>query len=694
MVLSNARPAAATDASTRIYNFTAYESGGVVSISGNVQYRDPSSGDFYPLNGTKVKFYWWTTDSSLLNYIGEVYSDDRTSSQPGSFYFTWLHGLEPGTYYVKGKYDGGDSFAIPGGTYTFKSCEENTQLQIRLRLKIALDNPTASVAQGDSTSVTVTVAAVNSNGPHSVALSIKYPNKLFATETFSPSSGSTPMVSKLTLNVLNVTQPGTYIVTIVATSQEDSSVTVSTPLQILVQQNTHTITVEIQGLPSDVETSLYLDGSFIENLGPGTETLTILDKTKIVSVSKEIVSGDTLYSCKDYSKAADNPAVTSFTFKYVTEYRLKISGDLPQSTVSKLVLMVDGTDKSDDDFKPAQGFSDFLPQNAHVSFAITPSYITTDEVNYKFREWKDLTTGDLMKSTNATADGLYEIILTRPYYLEAFYDKWVLVTIKASLPSDMSMKLQIGMSGSEKKTVNVVGSVAYPAGEFMAGSTFECIVGQDEFVLLSSDGKVRYEFQGLTPPSPITLETHTTISIDYAVKYKVQVISQFSDAIVQPAGGVGWFASGDIATLQVKEETKDKNGIPYIFDGWTGAMSSNKTIISFPVTAPIQVEVQWKPNWTYLLMLGGVALGVTAPTVLIAKKKIGGLRSRFKKKSVPKLHDEPAKKGPADADLNLYNYIIERGGSITISDAMKELGITREEINNSIRRLKETQLLR
>lgn len=658
-----------------------------------MQYRDPASGDFYPLNGTKVKFYWWTTDSSLLNYVGEIYSNDRTSSQPGSFIYTWVHGLEPGTYYVKGKYDGGDSFAVPGGTFAFKSCEENAQLQIRLRLKIALDEPTASAAQGDSTSVTVTVAALNSGSPHPVALSIKYPSKLFATETFSPSSGSTPMVSKLTLNVLNVTQPGNYMVTIVATSQEDTSVTVSTPLQILVQQNTHTITVEIQGLPSDVETSLYLDGNFIENLGPGTETLTILDKTKIVSVSKEIVSGDTLYSCQDYSKAADNTAVTSFTFKYATEYRLKITGDLPQSTVSKLVLFVDGTDKSDDDFKPAQGFSDFLSQNAHISFAITPSYITTEEVNYKFREWKDLTTGDLMKPTNATADGLYQITLTRPFYLEAHYDKWVLVTIEANLPSDMSMKLQIGMTGSEKESVNVVGSVAYPAGEFMAGSTFECIVSQDQLVLFSSDGNVRYEFQGLTPPSPTTLETHTTITIDYAVKYRVQVISQFSDAIVQPAGGIGWFASGDIATLQVKEETKDKNGIPYVFDGWTGAMSSNKTIISFPVTAPIQVEVQWKPNWTYLLTVGGVALGVTAPSALIVKRKIGGLRSGAKKKSVPKSNDEPAKKGPADADLNLYNYIIERGGSISLTDAMKELGMTREEINKSIRRLKETQLL-
>jgi hypothetical protein len=692
-MLGNARPASAScDLSTRIYNFTAYESYGTVSIGGTLQYRNSSQ--WYALTGSKVTFYWYqqlTTGSNPTStpttYIGQVYSDDRD----GTFYFVWYHhGLEPGLYHVVGTYQGGDSV----GSHT--TCAngtppDDTTLLIQLRLTMTISSPTVSVAQGDSTSVTVTVKADNSNNAHPLSLSVQGPGNLFATETFSPSSGSTPLVSKLTLNVLNVTQPGIYQIVIIATSQEDSSVTVRTPLQILVQQNTHTITIEIQGLPPDVATSLYFDGSFVGKLGSGTEDLTISNKTRVVSVSKQIVSGDTLYSCQAYSMAADT-GVTSFTFKYDTLYRLKISGDLPQSIVSKLVLVVDGKDRTDSAFKPAQGFSDFLPQNAHVSFAIMPSYITTDVVNYKFREWKDLTTSVLTKASNATADGLYEVTLTRPYFLVAGYDKWVVVTIKANLPSDMSTKLQIGMAGSENKSVSVVGSVPYSAGEFMVGSAFQCAVGQDQFVLFNTGGNIRYEFQGMTPSSPTTLDKHTTININYAVKYKVQVISKFADAIVQPAGGVGWFASGQIATLQVKEETNDKNGIPYIFDGWTGAIKSNKTIISFPVTAPIQVEVQWKPNWTYLLTLGGVLLGISAPSAVIIKRKLRRIRP-FKKR-VPKLHDEATKRNPADADLELYNYIIERGGSISLSNAMEELGMTREEINQSIRRLKETQLLR
>ena len=700
LLVGNTKPVAAC-LSTRIASFSAYYSYGAVFITGTLQYRNATDLTSWIPFGSKITFYWYQQASSIAtttmsNFIGSVWSD----SASGVFTYTWFNpALEPGQYLVVGVYAGGDT--VQGGNTTCANGNgvgpygngtgDDTSLVIALQLTLTLKNPTASVAQGESTSVMLTVTAQNSNNPHPVSLSLQAPGNLFATETFSPSSGSTPLASKLTINVLNTTDPGTYQIRITATSAEYSYITVSAPLQLIVQQDTHDITVAILGLPSAVKTSLLVDGNTIGDFGSMTQTITISNKAKTVSVLKQIASGDTLYACQDYSKAA-NTGVTSFTFTYDTKYRLKISGDLPQTVVSKLVFVVDGTDKTNSNFKPAQGYNDFLPQNAHVSFAITPTYITGSDVNYKLKEWKDLATGEVMKASNATADGLYQITLTRPYYLAAYYDKWVVVTIKANLPSNMSTRLQIGLIG-ENRTINLAGSVAYSAGEFLAGSTFGCTVSQGQLVLFNAGGNARYEFQGLTPLSPMTLVKHTTISINYAVKYKIQVISSFADAILQPAGGVGWFASGDIATLQVKGEAKDKNGIPYIFDGWTGAIRSNKTIVSFPVTAPIQVEAQWKLNWTYLLTVGGVFLGVTTPSAIVIKKKIRGWRP-IKKKGVPKISEETVTQDPRDADLKLYNYIIERGGSMSISDAMKELGMTKEEVNESIRRLKETQLLR
>jgi len=43
--------------------------------------------------------------------------------------------------------------------------------------------------------------------------------------------------------------------------------------------------------------------------------------------------------------------------------------------------------------------------------------------------------------------------------------------------------------------------------------------------------------------------------------------------------------------------------------------------------------------------------------------------------------------------MKLYNYIIEKGGSISIPNAMKELNMTREELTTSIGRIKEKGLL-
>lgn len=683
------RAAAQTSASTRISNLTAIESSGLVTINGVMQFRD-ASGSFLPLTGVKVTFSWWQTAASSATYIGEVYSSDSD----GSFYYTWLDGLEPGQYQLNAAYAGGDSFPVNGTTYDFASSETNTQLSVSLELSINLDNPTLSVGQGDSATVTVKVTAENSNNAYPVSLSMTSSSQLFATESFSPQSGGTPLVSKLSLNVLNVTQPGTYVIMVTATSHQNNlhDVSVGTPLQILVQQNTHTITVDVQGLPLNVQTPLYVDGTFIEDLGPGTATLTISNNATVVSVSEEIVSGDTRYSCQGHSQAASGQSVTSFTFDYSSEYKFTIKADLPQSIVSTLALTVNGTDYSQDNFRPAQGFSDFFPQNSIVNFALTPSYITTDVVNYNLRAWKDLTTGNLLSPANASSDGLYQITLTRPYYVEAYYDEFADVTIKTNLPSDMSTQLQIGMAGSANKTVNVVGSVAYPAGQFLVGSTFECDIGQDQLVLYNTAGNTRYEFQGMVPLSPITLKKHTTIELNYSVEYKVQVASTFPSAILQPVGGTGWYAPGDMATVQVQSVAPAGYGFPYMFEGWSGAISSNETKVSFRVASPMDVDAQWGPNWIQILAIGVVAVGVTVASALFVKRKIRGWRSA--KKAVPKKRGVVTKKqGQGEGDLKLYNYIVDRGGEIHLSEAMKELAMTREEINRSIERLKESRML-
>jgi len=684
---------AATLANTRLANFQATEADGVATITGTLQYRRNATTDWLPINGSKVTLSWWTPSSSLRTYIEDVYTENQHSSQPGFFTFGWEHHLEPGDYYVEGKYAGMESWTIGGTSYTSGNCTENTQLVIRLKLTISVDKPTVSVAQGDSVTTAISVDTVNTNDPHPVSLSIMHPDRLFLNYTFTRASGNTPLHSSLRLDVFNVTAPGTYTVTIFASSDEDSSVKQPTTLILYVQQNTHVITVEIQGLPSDVETSLYIDRAVIQSMGTGTTTLTISNKTKSVSVLREIILGDTLYLCEDYTMAADVTGIDSFVFKYVTEYRLKISGDLPTNLVCKLVLKADDADKSSAEFKPAQGYNDFLPKDANLTFAISPLYITTTQVNYKFREWKERVTGQIISVSNSTADGLFAVRLSRPLDLRAYYDKWITLTIRTNLPSELSTNLQVGLVGSEKKNVAVTGSVGYNAGEFPAGAAFECAIPIDQLVLYNMRGSIRYEFQELSPPSPITLDQHTTLYLNYTTKYRVQVTSRFSDAVVQPPGGVGWYELGQIATLQVVGEAKDQYGIPYLFDGYAGAVSSNETVVSFPVMAPVDIEVQWKVNWYYLLTLGGAFVGIAVPSAIVVKKKVL-VHAVWRKKKPPSKKGGDGENGLSDNDLRLYNYIMTKGGSLRISEAETDLEMSRDSIKESITALRERQLLR
>jgi len=539
----------------------------------------------------------------------------------------------------------------------------------------------------------VTVTATNSVNAHSVALSIQG-TMTFATATFSPMSGSTPLKSTLKIVVPNSTKADTYTITIVATSQDISApATATTTLQMYVQQNTHTITVDVEGLPSKVVTPFYLDSNMLTNLGSGVQILSISNKTHVISVQQQIASGDTLYSCQVYTQAADT-GVNSFTFTYTTQYRLVISGDLPQTMVSNLTLLVNGTDKSPTNFKPSKGYDAFVNANSQVSFAITPSLITSSDVNYEFRDWKDLSTGAVLGPSNSTTDTLYSITMTRPYYFEAFYDQMVMVTIKTNLPSDMSNALQIGLVGSDLKSVNVTGSVPFLAGEFLVGSTFQTVVGQDQLVLFNALKDVRYEFQGITPASPTTLTKHTTIMINYAVKYRVQVSSDFPNAILQPAGGVEWLSPGEIATLQVKNNANDKNNIPYVFEQWTGSISSNKTTVNFPVTAPVDEEAVWRIDWMYLLTLGGGFVVVAAPTALVVKKKVLVKGVKWGKNKVPpRKQEEASENGLTNLDMKVYNYIIAKGGTLKLSEATNELEVSREELNQSILKLKDSGLL-
>jgi len=146
--------------------------------------------------------------------------------------------------------------------------------------------------------------------------------------------------------------------------------------------------------------------------------------------------------------------------------------------------------------------------------------------------------------------------------------------------------------------------------------------------------------------------------------------------------------------LQAMDQAKDKYGIPYIFDGWSGAVSSNETTVSFPVVTPVDVEAQWKLNWMYILTLGGGFFAVAVPSAIVVKKKVL-VRVRWpKKKSFKKRDNSQAGQGGlTDDDMQIYNYIMAKGGSLRMSEAETDLEMSREAIRESIEKLRKKDLL-
>jgi hypothetical protein len=484
---------------------------------------------------------------------------------------------------------------------------------------------------------------------------------------------------------------------ITATSNEDSSVSTTALLSINVQQNTHTITVNVQGLAPDVVTPLSVDNTFIENIGSGTVTLIISNHTKQIMVKDQINAGNSLYICLDPTQPADT-GVNVFTFTYNVRYKLQLSADLPPDVVGTLTLKVNGADKTIPKLQLATGYSDYIDKGSTVQFAIN-STINTPTLNYRFKGWTNSSTGNAISTT--TPAGLFQISLNNPTHLKASFDQYVEVKIKTNLPSNMSTILQVGLVGENTKDLSVKGAAAYSAGQYLAGSAFQYDVSQDDLAMLNNNGDTRYEFQSFTPPSPITLNQHTTIQVNYAPKYRVRVLSRFPDTTLQPQGGVGWYAPGEVAILQVKPDATDNYGLPYSFDRWTGAISANLTKVTFPVLRPTDALTQWKINWIYLIELVAGAVAFITPCILLIRNTV---RKVVTKRVQPNSLDGTVTKKPiqtpqnltpglSEEDMKLYDYIVANNGVLKFRECIKDLALTREQIDQSIENLKAMHML-
>jgi len=694
---------------TTMTDLYAQYDGQNLDVSGTIEFQN-TGGSYQALPNAAVLIGNPQAGSNSVGTSSGQWLGNVTSDSSGDFEFYSAMSLNPGTFSIPIAYQGCSTstgcYSDSQYYYDFNSYSTSVALDIALTVNVALDNlVVTTIPNGPSSTVTVSVTT-NSQTPYTVTLTVSDPSGALDVKQLSatsgPASAPAPFTSKLLVHVSNSTTPGTYKITVTATALVNTTpVSASTHLTIIVQNNTRSIIVTVQGLPSDVQTNLLVDQQTAYTMSSSTKTITISNNTQTIQVTKEIdtPSGDTRYFCSSNQQSTTDHTVSTYTFTYVTQYRLKLMANSLSAVKDLNLELTTSGDTVDQNFNPVSGYSGFYAANTQVGFALNTTFIHTATIDYNFTGWTDAS-GKALNSSGSS----YVVTMDKPYTFTGAFSQWVQVTVSSDLPGNMSSTVQISLPTGGMSSVTLEGGTPYQAGLYPVGSTFQSAVGQGQTELYTgADQTTRYTYQATLPASSVTLNQHTTILIHYQPEYEIQVNSQFPNAVLQPASGSEWASAGSTATVQVANNARDSNWIPYEFSGWIGLpQPSNQTTASFTVNGPMTVAVQWTPNWTYILIIAGVAVGTTVPLSLIGRRKIGAWRqNRAVKKQVPQ-DDESSpsedlskriEDSPSDGDMKLYNYIIEKGGSISIPDAVKELKMSRQEITESIKRLKAKELL-
>ena len=704
LLASNLTPSVrAASQHTRIASPSAYAYGpNQFVISGRLENRSNTEPALWsPLRiSERIELSWFTVENPTARRpISETWTDAST----GSFQYSWFCELEPSSSYRIYMDFRGDTTS----STTFNPCNATTSLYVPLMLSVTLEDPTLSVLQDESATTTVTVSIENSKALQSISLSApNWPSNLYGSAAFTQTHGTAslgnPFKSLLKIFVKNQTQPGMYYVTVSAVAA--TGATAQAKLTVYVQQNVYTICVIVKGLPSNVSTKIFADKAQIgEVRGDRTVSLIVSNKTMTVSVLREPPSGNalTLYLCEDNVRNTVSEAgvrVTEFTFQYATLYAVKFTANVAPELTLTIRISVE-TSETQKTFKPTQGYTtQFYPEGTKMAFAIVPAYIPTEnDVNYKFNMWKN----DRGEVIEANSEGVYEITLTRPYELKALFDRYVAVKIKAD-PIDLPIiQLRAGLKGSDKKIIEVSGPTALSLGEFLAESTLELSMNQSQYALTNAKADTRYIFDGFSPSNEVLLRKHLTIVVRYKVYFRVRVESEFTDAVIQPRGGESWYLKGSLAAVQVTGEAwgfEIINGwrpLRYVFERWTGAIESNRTQPApFPVLQPMEIKAIWKLDLQYLALIGAACSGLIAGSTLGLKRfVIPKAREKLQERRIAKKIAPIGNEGAESNDMKLLHYVNRKKGVLKWSEVVKELEMSRDQIQESIRRLREAKLL-
>jgi len=201
-----------------------------------------------------------------------------------------------------------------------------------------------------------------------------------------------------------------------------------------------------------------------------------------------------------------------------------------------------------------------------------------------------------------------------------------------------------------------------------------------------------------------------TATAEFKIQHELVVKSEFGD----PRGS-GWYDERSLATFSATSPAGF--GIQHMFERWSGDSTSTSASSTIVMNSPKTVVAVWKTDYMVLIIILGAvgvsaaAIGFTAysrkrraaapaaplgvvhpeaaPTGVAAKPVPEAVPSAVKEvKEVPTPKIVPIAEVAPPLDERVYNYIVEHEGTIALSQAAKDLGVTLEELSAAIERLK------
>ena len=420
--------------------------------------------------------------------------------------------------------------------------------------------------------------------------------------------------------------------------------------------NSYTVAITIQGLPSDLSTPIYVDGQSNGTLNGGATTVFTLSPSSgplshTITVQSYVYpqTGNlTRYFESDASWTINGPG--SHVFAYTTQYMLSVQtaysivsgGGWYDSGSSAAATIASGeVDEGVGIRDIFNGWGGDATGNQTTSNTIVMRGPMTAIANWR-TQFLLLVESAPANVTDLTGAGWYDAgsqaNFSAPSIVPATYDTRLKFNHWSGEYNGQSPTGLIVMDGPKSETAtygaqylltvlysppsitsayNETHATWYDAGSDVQLGPAPSIINLSTVERLQFTGWAENNSQSTNPSYTLTMNMPRVVTLSYKTQYYVDVRSTYGSVT-----GAGWYDRGSTATITAPSSSGTWP-IPYILAGWvvdppTGILTKTESGWNLTVNGPYVVQAQWNVDYVPIIELfGGLGVSVTAVVVAV-----------------------------------------------------------------------------